>query len=60
MPRASLWTRLREWVLVWVCGGMLGAMAADAVIGSYNAGISPIKPALFTFGSVFSASSFHS
>ena len=53
MLSPSGWTRLREWVLVWVCGGMLGAMAADAVIGSFNAGISPIKPALFTFGSVF-------
>lgn len=53
MPRPSGWTRFREWVLVWVCGSMLGALAADAVIGSYNAGISPIKPSLFTFGSVF-------
>ena len=53
MPHPSGWTRFREWVLVWVCGSMLGALAADAVIGSYNAGISPIKPALFTFGSVF-------
>lgn len=52
-PRPSGWTRFREWVLVWVCGSMLGALAADAVIGSYNAGISPIKPSLFTFGSVF-------
>ncbi len=52
-PRPSTWTRFREWVLVWVCGSMLGALAADAVIGSYNAGISPLKPSLFTFGSVF-------
>lgn len=52
-PRPSTWTRFREWVLVWVCGSMLGALAADAVIGSYNAGISSIKPSLFTFGSVF-------
>lgn len=53
MLRPSGWTRFREWVLVWVCGGMLGALAADAVIGSYDAGISPIKPSLFTMGTVF-------
>ncbi|MGV3662012.1 MAG: O-antigen ligase family protein [Prosthecobacter sp.] len=53
MPKPTGWTRFREWVLVWVCGSMLGALAADAVIGSYNAGISPIKPSLFTLGSVF-------
>ncbi len=47
------WTRFHEWVLVWVCGGMLGALAADAVIGSYDAGISPVKPALFTMAAVF-------
>ncbi len=53
MHRPSAWTRCRAWVLVWVCGGMLGALAADAAIGSYEAGISPIKPILFTLGSVF-------
>lgn len=53
LPRPSTWTRLREWVLVWVCGSMIGALAADAVIGSYDAGLSPIKPSIFTFGSVF-------
>lgn len=47
------WTRFREWVLVWVCGSMLGALAADAVIGSYDAGLQPIKPSLFTVGTVF-------
>lgn len=52
MPQATGWTRFREWVLVWVCGSMLGVLASDAVIGSYNAGLSPVKPALFTFGSV--------
>lgn len=52
-PRPSAWTRFREWVLVWVCGSMLGALAADAVIGSYDAGISPIKPSLFTAAAVF-------
>jgi hypothetical protein len=50
MLRPTGWTRFREWVLVWVCGSMLGALAADAVIGSYDAGISPIKPSLFTLG----------
>lgn len=53
MLRPNGWTRFREWVLVWVCGGMLGALAADAAIGSYDAGISPIKPIFFTLGSVF-------
>ena len=50
MPQASSWTRFREWVLVWGCGTILGLLASDAVIGSYNAGLSPIKPALFTLG----------
>lgn len=53
MLRPNGWTRFREWVLVWVCGGMLGALAADAAIGSYDAGISPIKPILFTLAAVF-------
>ncbi len=53
MLRPNGWTRFREWVLVWVCGGMLGALAADAAIGSYDAGISPIKPIFFTIAAVF-------
>lgn len=53
IPRSTGWTRFREWVLVWVCGGMLGALAADAVIGGYDAGLVPIKPSLFTVGAVF-------
>lgn len=53
LPRPSGWTRFREWVLVWVCGSMIGALAADAVIGSYDAGLSPIKPSLFTMAAVF-------
>ena len=53
MLRPTGWTRFREWVLVWVCGSMLGALAADAVIGSYDAGLQPIKPILFTVGAVF-------
>lgn len=53
MLRPTAWTRFREWVLVWICGGMLGALAADAVIGGYDAGLHPIKPALFTMAAVF-------
>lgn len=53
MLRPTGWTRFREWVLVWICGGMLGALAADAVIGGYDAGLHPIKPALFTMAAVF-------
>lgn len=53
MLRPTGWTRFREWVLVWVCGSMLGALAADAVIGGYDAGLHPIKPSLFTVGAVF-------
>jgi len=53
MLRPNGWARFREWVLVWVCGGMLGALAADAAIGSYDAGISPIKPIFFTIAAVF-------
>ncbi len=40
-------------LMVWGCGGMLGVLASDAVIGSYNAQLLPLKPALFTFGAVF-------
>ncbi|WP_395716240.1 O-antigen ligase family protein [Prosthecobacter sp.] len=53
MLRPTGWTRFREWVLVWVCGSMLGALAADAVIGSYDTGLQPIKPSLFTVVAVF-------
>jgi O-antigen ligase len=53
MPRSSAWTRFREWVLVWGCGTLLGMLAADAVIGSYNAGISSLKPSLFAAATVF-------
>jgi len=34
-------------MMIWVCGTLLGVLAADAVMGSYNAGISPLKPILF-------------
>lgn len=44
-------TRLSR-MMVWVCGTLLGLLAADAVIGSYNVGLSPLKPSLFTFGAV--------
>jgi O-antigen ligase len=35
--------------VVWVGGTLLGMLAAEVVLGSYNAGMSPVKPALFTF-----------
>jgi O-antigen ligase len=37
-----------DWLTVWVGGTLIGLLAADAVIGTYNAGISPIKPSVFT------------
>ncbi|MCA1963142.1 MAG: O-antigen ligase family protein [Prosthecobacter sp.] len=39
-------------LMVWGCGTLLGLLAADAVIGSYNAGLLPLKPVLFTLGAV--------
>ncbi len=39
-------SRLNQ-MMIWVCGTLLGVLAADAVMGSYNAGISPLKPILF-------------
>lgn len=39
-------------MVVWICGTILGLLAADVIIGSYNAGISPLKPALFTVAAV--------
>lgn len=39
-----------ERITVWGCGSLLGMLASDVVLGSYNAGISPLKPSLFTFG----------
>ncbi len=50
VPRETLLQRL----MVWYCGTLLGLLAADVVIGSYNAGISPLKPSLFTLGAVAS------
>ncbi|WP_166647288.1 O-antigen ligase family protein [Prosthecobacter fusiformis] len=35
-------------LVIWICGSILGLLAADVIIGAYNAGISPLKPALFT------------
>ena len=37
-----------EWLNVWGGGTLMGMLAADVVIGSYNAGVSPFKPSLFT------------
>lgn len=39
-------------LIIWVCGTILGVLAADAVIGTYNIGLSPLKPALFTLAAV--------
>ena len=44
-------TRLQhilDWLTVWVCGTCMGLLAGDVIIGAYNAGLSPIKPSLFT------------
>ncbi|MES2735433.1 MAG: O-antigen ligase family protein [Verrucomicrobiota bacterium] len=41
-------------LIVWFCGTILGLLAADVVIGTYNAGLSPLKPALFTMGAFVS------
>jgi O-antigen ligase len=35
-------------LIIWVCGTILGFLAADVIIGSYNVGLSPLKPSLFT------------
>lgn len=45
-------------LLVWGCGFLLGMLAADAVIGSYNAGLLPLKPALFALGAVMACLAF--
>lgn len=37
-----------DWLTVWACGTCIGLLAADVVIGSYNAGLPMIKPSLFT------------
>ena len=37
-----------DWLTVWVCGTCIGLLAADVVIGTYNAGLSPVKPSHFT------------
>ncbi|MES2596522.1 MAG: O-antigen ligase family protein [Verrucomicrobiota bacterium] len=37
-----------DWLTVWVCGTCIALLAADVVIGSYNAGLPMIKPSLFT------------
>jgi O-antigen ligase len=37
-----------DWLTIWACGTCAGLLVADVVIGTYNAGISPLKPSLFT------------
>lgn len=44
----SRYQKQLDWLTVWACGTCIGLLAADVVIGSYNAGISPLKPSLFT------------
>ena len=44
-------TRLNR-MMVWGCGSLLGVLSADAVIGAYNAGLSPLKPVLFVLVAV--------
>lgn len=39
-------------LVVWGCGTVLGLLAADAVIGAYEAGLSPFKPSWFALLSV--------
>lgn len=38
---------------LWVCTGLIGLLSADVVMGMYNAGLSPLKPILFTIFAVF-------
>jgi len=37
-----------DWLTVWVGGTFIALLAADAIIGTYNVGLSPIKPSVFT------------
>jgi hypothetical protein len=39
-------------MMIWFCGTVFGLMASDAIIGAYNAGLSPLKPSLFTLAAV--------
>lgn len=52
MPQPQ--TRLNR-MIIWCCGTVFGLMASDAVIGSYNVGLSPLKPILFTLAAVASS-----
>jgi O-antigen ligase len=38
---------------VWVCTALIGFLSADVVMGMFNAGLSPLKPILFTLFAVF-------
>ena len=38
---------------LWVCTGLIGLLSADVVMGMFNAGLSPLKPILFTLLAVF-------
>jgi O-antigen ligase len=37
---------------VWVCTALIGLLSADVVMGMFNAGLSPLKPILFTLFAV--------
>lgn len=37
-----------DWLTVWMGGTFIALLAADAIIGTYNVGLSPIKPSVFT------------
>ncbi|HYF34012.1 MAG TPA: hypothetical protein VD994_01875, partial [Prosthecobacter sp.] len=47
LPYAVHETRTNR-VMVWGCGTLLGMLAAEMVLGSYNAGLTSFKPAIFT------------
>ncbi|SKB04857.1 O-antigen ligase [Prosthecobacter debontii] len=48
LPAPVVKEPLSHRLVIWVCGTILGLLAADVIIGSYNAGISPLKPSWFT------------
>ncbi len=53
MPEPRSQSPIRDWIIVWVCGTLLGLLASSAVTGCFDAGISPLKPSIFLWGSAF-------
>ncbi len=49
----SRFQRHLERLIVWGCGSLIGMLAADVVIGTYNAGLSSLKPSHFTLATTF-------